>query len=63
MDFVAVPDSTVPDSTVPDSPSGSGREPSEHELSLLYEAGEPVATMRFRILKYLPPNKNSRESR
>ena len=50
MDFVAVPDSTVPD-----SPSGSGRELSDEELSSLFETGEPVATMRFRILKYLPP--------
>ena len=50
MDFVAVPDSTVPD-----SPSGSGRGLSDQELSSLFETGEPIATMRFRILKYLPP--------
>jgi acyl dehydratase len=56
MDFVALPDSTVPESA-----SGSGRELSDTELTSLYEAGDPVATMRFRILKYLPPNKASRE--
>jgi acyl dehydratase len=56
MDFVAVPDSTVPD-----PPSGSGRELSVEELSSVFETGEPVATMRFRILKYLPPNRDSRE--
>jgi acyl dehydratase len=56
MDFVAVPDSTVPEST-----AGSGRELSDSELSSLYDAGDPVATMRFRILKYLPPDKTSRE--
>jgi uncharacterized protein len=56
MDFVAVPDATVPDSS-----SGSGRGLSDDELSSLYDTGEPVATMRFRILKYLPPSKDSRE--
>ncbi len=61
MDFVAVPDASVPDATAPDSASGSGRALSDDELSSLYEAGEPVATMRFRILKYLPPSKDSGE--
>jgi uncharacterized protein len=56
MDFVALPDSTVPEPA-----SGPGRERSDGELSSLYDAGDPVATMRFRILKYLPPNKASGE--
>jgi uncharacterized protein len=45
MDFVAVPDADVPE------------EPSAAELAALAAAGEPVATMRFRILKYLPPSR------
>ena len=43
LDYVAVPDADVPVWV------------SDDEVQKLYEAGEPVATMRFRILKYLPP--------
>ena len=46
LDYVAVPDADVPVWTV-----------SDDEVQALYDAGEPVATMRFRILKYLPPVK------
>jgi len=45
LDFVAVPDTDVPE------------KPSDDEVVALAEAGEPVAVMRFRILKYLPPAK------
>ncbi len=44
LDYVAVPDADVPA-----WPS------STEEVQALFDAGEPVATMRFRILKYLPP--------
>jgi uncharacterized protein len=44
LDYVAVPDADV-----------SVWTESDDEVQALYEAGEPVATMRFRILKYLPP--------
>jgi uncharacterized OB-fold protein len=44
LDYVAVPDVDVPAPPV-----------SHDEVGKLYDAGEPVATMRFRILKYLPP--------
>ena len=44
LDYVAVPDADVPVWPV-----------SDDEVQELYDAGEPVATMRFRILKYLPP--------
>jgi uncharacterized protein len=48
LDYVAVPDADVP------------VWPASHdEVQALYDAGEPVATMRFRILKYLPPVKRS----
>ncbi len=57
MDFVAVPDATVPD-----PPSGTGRGLSDDELSSLYDSGDPVATMRFRILKYLPPRPAAKEA-
>ncbi len=45
LDYVAVPDEDVP------------MGPTSDEVQALYTAGEPVATMRFRILKYLPPVK------
>jgi uncharacterized OB-fold protein len=48
LDYVAVPDADVPVWPV-----------SHDEVQALYEAGEPVATMRFRILKYLPPVKKA----
>ena len=44
LDYVAVPDADVPVWT-----------DSDDEVQALYDAGEAVATMRFRILKYLPP--------
>jgi uncharacterized protein len=44
LDFVAVPDADVPIEPVP-----------AEQVQSLFDAGEPVATMRFRILKYLPP--------
>jgi uncharacterized protein len=43
LDFTAVPDAEVPEA------------PSPEEVVALAERGERVATMRFRILKYLPP--------
>jgi uncharacterized protein len=44
LDYVAVPDADVPIDPVP-----------AERVQALFDAGEPVATMRFRILKYLPP--------
>jgi uncharacterized OB-fold protein len=44
LDFVAVPEADVPEGTV-----------STEQVQALFDAGEPVATMRFRILKYRPP--------
>ena len=49
MDFVSVPDTEAP----PGDPASVGTD----ALRALFEAGEPVATMRFRILKYLPPER------
>jgi uncharacterized OB-fold protein len=48
LDHVAVPDADVPVWPV-----------SDDDVQALYDAGEPVATMRFRILKYLPPVKKA----
>jgi uncharacterized OB-fold protein/acyl dehydratase len=45
MDFTAVPDAEVPES------------PTSSEITALAERGDPVATMRFRILKFLPPTR------
>jgi uncharacterized protein len=47
MDFTAVPDAEVPES------------PSPSEVTALAERGDPVATMRFRILKFLPPTRQA----
>jgi uncharacterized protein len=47
LDYVAVPDADVPVWV------------SRDDVHKLYDAGEPVATMRFRILKYLPPAKKA----
>ncbi len=47
LEYVAVPDAEVP------------ADPTSAEIEALAERGEPVATMRFRILKYLPPAKTS----
>ncbi len=44
IDFVAVPEADVPAGPV-----------STEQVQSLFDAGEPVATMHFRILKYLPP--------
>jgi 3-oxo-4,17-pregnadiene-20-carboxyl-CoA hydratase alpha subunit len=52
MDYVAVPDADVP-AGVPVSPE---------QVQALFDAGEPVATQRFRILKYLPPARPSSQS-
>ena len=51
LDYVAVPDADVPVWV------------SDDEIRALYDAGEPVATMRFRILKYLPPEKKQAVAR
>jgi 3-oxo-4,17-pregnadiene-20-carboxyl-CoA hydratase alpha subunit len=51
MDFTAVPDDSVPET------------PSDDEVRALAEGGEPVATMRFRILKYLPPDRSEPSAR
>jgi uncharacterized OB-fold protein/acyl dehydratase len=47
MDYVAVPDADVPE----------GEPVAAELLQALFDAGEPVATQRFRILKYLPPTR------
>ncbi len=46
LDYVAVPDADVPVWPV-----------STEQVQALFDAGEPVATMRFRILKFLPPER------
>jgi uncharacterized OB-fold protein/acyl dehydratase len=43
LDYTSVPDAEVPE------------DPTPAQVLALAEEGEPVATMRFRILKYLPP--------
>jgi uncharacterized OB-fold protein len=45
MDFTAVPDAGVPE------------DPTPAEVEALAASGEPVATMRFRILKFLPADR------
>ena len=47
MDYVAVPDADVP----------AGESLSPGQVEALFDSGEPVATQRFRILKYLPPDR------
>ncbi len=44
LDYVAVPEADVPAAPM-----------SAEQIQTLFDGGEPVATMRFRILKYLPP--------
>jgi uncharacterized OB-fold protein/acyl dehydratase len=44
LDYTAVADADVPS------------DPTPVEVRAMAESGEPVATMRFRILKYLPPS-------
>ena len=55
MDYVAVPDADVP--------AGGGASAlqslSPEQVHVLFASGEPVATQRFRILKYLPPDRSS----
>jgi uncharacterized OB-fold protein len=46
LEFTAVDDADVPESPTPE------------EITALAESGEPVATMHFRILKYLPPTRS-----
>lgn len=46
LDYVAVPEADVPAGTL-----------SAEQVQALFDRGEPVATMRFRILKYLPPQR------
>jgi uncharacterized OB-fold protein len=45
LDYSAVPDADVPE------------QPTPEEIAALAERGDPVASMRFRILKYLPPKR------
>jgi uncharacterized OB-fold protein/acyl dehydratase len=69
QDYVAVPDSAVPPGAGGGAMASGGgggggggggagaAALSEAQVRALFDAGEPVATMRFRILKYLPPKK------
>jgi uncharacterized OB-fold protein len=62
QDYVAVPDSSVPagaggGARASGGGGGTGAALSEEQVRALYDAGEPVATMRFRILKFLPPDR------
>jgi uncharacterized OB-fold protein len=63
QDYVAVPDSSVPAGAGGGArASGGGGGPgllTEEQLRALFDAGEPVATMRFRILKFLPPERKA----
>ena len=49
LDYVAVPDVDVP----------SEEETTPEVVNALFDAGEPVATMHFRILKFLPPDRSA----
>jgi len=63
QDFVAVPDSSVPAGAgggARASGGGGTDTLSNDEVRALFDAGEPVATMRFRILKYMPPDRKPR---
>jgi uncharacterized OB-fold protein len=64
QDYVAVPDSSVPAGAGGGArASGGGGAAagalSDDDLRALFDAGEPVATMRFRILKFLPPDRKA----
>ncbi len=48
LDYVSVPDADVSEGPL-----------EEAAIQALYDAGEPVATMRFRILKFLPPERKA----
>ncbi|HSZ36174.1 MAG TPA: bifunctional MaoC family dehydratase N-terminal/OB-fold nucleic acid binding domain-containing protein [Acidimicrobiales bacterium] len=61
QEYVAVPDSSVPAGAGGGArASGGGGGPggiTDEQIRELFEAGEPVATMIFRILKFLPPDR------
>ncbi len=61
QEYVAVPDSSVPPGAGGGArASGGGGGPgglTDQQMRALFDAGEQVATMRFRILKFLPPDR------
>jgi uncharacterized OB-fold protein len=62
QDYVAVPDSSVPagaggGARASGGGVGSDAGLTEDQMRALFDAGEPVATMRFRILKFLPQDR------
>jgi uncharacterized OB-fold protein/acyl dehydratase len=61
QEYVAVPDASVPAGAGGGArASGGGGGPgglSDEQMRALFDAGEQVATMRFRILKFLPPDR------
>jgi uncharacterized OB-fold protein len=61
QEYVAVPDASVPAGAGGGArASGGGGGPgglSVEQMRALFDAGEQVATMRFRILKFLPPDR------
>lgn len=61
QEYVAVPDSSVPAGAGGGArASGGGGGPgglTDEQMRALFNAGEHVATMRFRILKFLPPDR------
>ena len=61
QDYVAVPDASVPGGAGGGArASGGGGGDAgltEEQMRALFDAGEPVATMRFRILKFLPQDR------
>jgi uncharacterized OB-fold protein len=63
QDYVAVPDSSVPAGAGGGARASGGGGGSgvltDDQVRALFEAGEPVATMRFRILKYLPSERKT----
>ena len=63
QEYVAVPDASVPAGVGGGAgASGGGGGPgglSGEQMRALFDAGERVATMRFRILKFLPPDRKA----
>ena len=61
QDYVAVPDSSVPAGAGGGARASGGGGAADmltnDEVRALFDAGEPVATMRFRILKFLPQDR------
>jgi uncharacterized protein len=61
QDYVAVPDSSVPPGAGGGARASGGGGAADmltnDEVRALLDAGEPVATMRFRILKFLPQDR------